>query len=133
MKIEELKEIMDLLNNSEYNELEIKNDDFKLALKSAKINKKTAPVQMVAAPAAPKKEFEDIKSFNVGKFFCVDKSGNSLVKIGEKVKKGQKLGFIESVGIKADIIATVDGTISEVFVSNDGIAEYGKVLLRIEK
>ena len=53
--------------------------------------------------------------------------------MGQAVEEGAKLGYVDTMGIKNEVIANATGTITEIFVKKGGVADYGKVLVKIEK
>lgn len=79
------------------------------------------------------KEYSEVKSKKIGKYFYKDKNGESLIQVGQRVEDGEKLGYVDTMGIKNEVIANASGTIAEIEVKNGGIADYGKILVRIEK
>jgi acetyl-CoA carboxylase biotin carboxyl carrier protein len=54
-----------------------------------------------------------------------------LVKVGQKVRKGQALGVVESLRRPVMIEAPVDGEVLEVLQEDGGRVEYGTPLFRL--
>jgi len=54
-----------------------------------------------------------------------------MITVGMAVKKDQKVGYVEAIGLKTDIKSEFDGEIKEILVKNGEVAEYGKVLVKI--
>lgn len=54
------------------------------------------------------------------------------VKIGDSVKAGQKLGFIEAMGTINPIVASCDGIIISIIAANEQPIEYGQALFEIK-
>ena len=74
----------------------------------------------------------EIKSKIVGVFYYnSDKKKSDAVKSGDKVKKGQILGYIKCLNNYNEIICECDGIIKEVNIEDSNIAEYNKLLFTI--
>ena len=55
------------------------------------------------------------------------------VKIGDKVEKGDVICIVEAMKLMNEIQAPFSGVITEVFVQNEEVVEYGQPLLRMER
>ena len=78
------------------------------------------------------KKITEVKSPFVGIFYASEKEDASpLVKIGDKVKKGDLLCIIESMKLKHKITAEKDGEIIDVCATNGQIVEYSQILFKI--
>ena len=51
--------------------------------------------------------------------------------VGDQVKSGQKLAYIDILKIKKEIISPVSGVISQIHVEENSGVEYGELLLNI--
>lgn len=125
MELKDLQEVMKVLKETDLRELEYEKDEIKLYMKKGYVAPKEVIVEKIIE--APAKELVDVKSINVGRFFY------SNLSVGQEVKEGDNLGFIESVGIKTNVLSNTDGKVAEILVENGNIADYGKILVRIEK
>ncbi|HEU3305471.1 acetyl-CoA carboxylase biotin carboxyl carrier protein [Streptococcus pneumoniae] len=56
----------------------------------------------------------------------------AFVTVGDSVKKGQTLVIIEAMKVMNEIPAPKDGVVTEILVSNEEMAEFGKGLVRIK-
>lgn len=157
--IEEIKELINTLDNSSLTNLEIKGENGeKLVLN--KENKKeitVAPalqsvIPQAAAPApqavaaveptpaaapAETKPAEDnyrvITSPMVGVFYTSPSpEADAYVSVGQTVKNGDIVCIIEAMKLMNEIPSTESGTIAEVCVSNGDIVEYGQPLFKIK-
>lgn len=133
MKKEEFQ-IEDLINVlSECGLTEIsyeENENLKIKIKKSPQPK----VVMSKETPQPMKEIgkkeENIKtvvSTGIGKYFYKD-----AVKIGDKIKVGQDLGYIYVMGLKTPLKSTVGGEVMEITVEDGGVVDYGKVLLKVK-
>lgn len=74
-----------------------------------------------------------IKSPMVGTFYeSSSPDAEAFVKVGSKVKKGDVICIIEAMKLMNEIESDYDGEITEVFVKNEDMVEYGKPLFRIK-
>lgn len=85
---------------------------------------------------AEKKDYSNanvVTSPLVGTFYsAASPEDEPFVKVGDKVKKGQKLGIIEAMKLMNDIESDFDGEIVEILVENEGVVEYGQPLFVIK-
>ena len=72
-----------------------------------------------------------IKSSAVGLFHLVE-NDVPLCSVGDIVKKGKKLGWVDSMGIPKEIVADTTGRIVSIFCEDCGVVEWGQVLFEIE-
>ena len=73
-----------------------------------------------------------VKSPMVGTFYskpAPDK--DAFVKVGDNVKKSQVVCIIEAMKLMNEIESEFEGRITEIFVNNGEMVEYGKPLFRI--
>ncbi|MGN0498211.1 MAG: acetyl-CoA carboxylase biotin carboxyl carrier protein [Acutalibacteraceae bacterium] len=157
--IEEIKELINTLDNSSLTNLEIKGENGeKLVLnKESKKEITVAPalqsvIPQAAAPApqavaaveptpaaapAETKPAEDnyrvITSPMVGVFYTSPSpEADAYVSVGQTVKNGDIVCIIEAMKLMNEIPSTESGTIAEVCVSNGDIVEYGQPLFKIK-
>lgn len=55
------------------------------------------------------------------------------VKVGDKVQQGDVICIVEAMKLMNEIQAPFSGVITEVFVQNEEVVEYGQPLLRMER
>ena len=135
MELKFVQNIMKLLKETDVRELEMEEDKVKIYLKKGNgvaIAHHPAPVA-VAEEVVEVKEYVEVKSKKIGKYFYKNKDGEALFQVGQAVEEGAKLGYVDTMGIKNEVIANATGTITEIFVKNGGVVDYGKVLVKIEK
>lgn len=108
--------------------LSYETEDVSLTLK-ARVPAAPAPAPAVAPAARQGEEVEEadvelIRSQDVGIF-------RSTVKLatGSTIKKGQKLGTVESVSLQHDLVSDRAGTLLEILASDGDPVEYGQPLL----
>ncbi len=141
MELDEIKQLMDLLRDSDITELQIERDGSRLKIKREKF----LPAYEVA-PAAQRdisselQEAADdshklatITSPIVGIFHRSPSPGAPpFVENGTPVKKGQVLCIVEAMKLMNEIESDIDGTVSKILVENAQPVEYGEPLFLIE-
>jgi len=131
-----INEIIKVIGESQLTEISIEEKDFKLLIKKPKLVlegsiEEVEEIEEAVAEVAVTEEVKEIISESVGRFYYINKDEKPMMTVGMAVKKGQKVGYVEAIGIKTDIKSEFDGEIKEILVKNGEVAEYGKVLVKI--
>ncbi|MDX8335711.1 MULTISPECIES: acetyl-CoA carboxylase biotin carboxyl carrier protein [Cetobacterium] len=102
-----------------------------------KIKIKKSPQREIVVPKETPKPLKDVNkkedniktilSPGIGKYFYKE-----IVKVGDKIKVGQDLGYIYVMGLKTPLKSTVGGEVTEITVQDGGVVDYGKVLLKVK-
>jgi pyruvate carboxylase subunit B len=95
---------------------------------------KAAPATQQSAPAAPAAAAgpgTDVLSPLEGKFFLVKNASETAIKIGDAVKKGQTLGYIEAMKTYNAVAADCDGVITAICVNAGDKVYEDDVLFKI--
>lgn len=91
--------------------------------------------EVVAAPVIQEQKTVTgriVKSPLVGTFYTAPaEDADAFVQVGDQVKKGQTLAIVEAMKLMNDIESEYDGIVSEVFVKNGDMVEYGQPLFAI--
>jgi acetyl-CoA carboxylase biotin carboxyl carrier protein len=154
MTIDEIKELLQIFNESGVGELEVQRGEDRLRIKRAGMNKEyvvtptpqppaassASSAQPVAstggagtAPArAPETDGMLVKSPIVGTYYdAPSPDAPPFVKVGDSVEPGQVLCIIESMKLMNEIEAETGGTIVAKLVENGRPVEYGEALFSI--
>ena len=156
MNIEEVKELIALINDSDIKNFELTLDNATVRISKTDGVMPSAPVQaaQAAAPAAaqtasvpaapvqtetsapaPKAEAKGgniVKAPIVGTFYESAGPGKPVfAPVGSKVKKGDVLCIIEAMKIMNEVVSEFDGEVAEVMVENEQLVEFGQPLFRI--
>lgn len=148
MDIRKIQKIIELVQNSDLAEIEIKEGE-----ESIRINRYStavapaAPVHYAPAPIAapaqtvinlgevakPEIKGHIVKSPMVGTFYRSASPGSkAFVEIGASVQAGQTLCIIEAMKILNQIEADKSGVVTQILVDNNEPVEYGQPLFVIE-
>ena len=153
MNLKELKELIDMLKNTDISELEIERSGTKVRLrKGGDVTFHPAMPRMEYPPAAivapstaepdrtsggavappPSNEIK-ITSPIVGTFYRASSPDKPpYAEVGTVVKKGQILCIIEAMKLMNEIESETAGKVVQVLVDNGQPVEYGQVLFVIE-
>lgn len=150
LTIEQIKDLMDKMHQTNLGKLKIKEGDFELKLEA-----KPAP-QIVAAPVAQQPEMPQMniavatsspaleekeevicgnvmKSPIVGTFYAAAAPDKPpFVKVGSQVKKGDVLFIIESMKLMNEVQSDFDGEVVEIKVVDGQGLEYGQPVMVIK-
>lgn len=156
MDLKLVKKLLDLISETDLNEVEIEEGDFKVKVK--KISTSPGPVQyqvpaqaqsavsqpaQTTAPEQPqtKTEAKDeqpsgevVKSPIVGTFYeAPSPDSEAFVKVGDQVKEGETLCIVEAMKIMNEIEAEFSGTVQKILVSDAQPIEFDQPLFIIKK
>jgi len=148
---DEIKQLMEYLENSSFVEFEIEREGVKLKLVRRGAGAPESPVMMVAAPASPAAapiatapaapvpvaaadavDQHVVKSPIVGTFYRSSApDAKPFANIGDRVAKGQILCIVEAMKLMNEIESDCDGEVLEILVSNGQPVEFGEPMFRL--
>ena len=149
MDLRKIKKLIDLLEESNLAELEIKEGEEVVRLSRVPKGTMTAAPMMQAAPvaaapvavaapveAAPAEAAlpagHVVKAPMVGTFYASSSPGAAaFVKVGQQVKAGETLGIIEAMKMFNQIEADVAGTVTAILLENGQSVEFDQPLFVI--
>jgi len=149
MNIEELKEMVNLMNENDLSELEIEKQGLKIRLKKGfggqiekvveTVTSKSAAPKSEEATAAqqaatpPSSKTLEIKSPMVGTFYKAPApDAPPFVKAGDTIEVGQVVCIIEAMKLMNEIKSEIKGKIVSVLVENADPVEFGQPLFLVE-
>ncbi len=151
MNQREIKELIELFDESDVKRLKIRKKDFFISLSkegeslsmptSSQVSPPTQTTQVVEntpvqvnEPKPSNKNTLTINSPMVGTFYKAPSPGAApFVKVGDRVSKGQTVGIIEAMKIMNEIEAEFDCKIIEVLVEDGQPVEFDTPLFVVEK
>lgn len=147
MKLEEMKELIQALSESDVDKFEYKDENFSVKLSKKEPKIMAAPefaappvppaavVHQAAPEAVPVKEEPEGNAVTaplVGTFYSAPSEGaEPFVQVGDTVKKGQIVGIVEAMKLMNEVESEFDGTVVSIPVNNGDIVEYGEPLVII--
>ena len=152
MELQEIRRIVELMNEHGLTHFDLTKKDFQLKLKKgADLDDlrgllaalpagqpqpqaaAAAPAAAISAPAAPVADGTDITSPMVGTFYTKPApDAPNFVEVGSTVSIGQTLCIIEAMKVMNEIKAEKSGTICAVVAEDCTPVQYGDVLFRIK-
>jgi oxaloacetate decarboxylase alpha subunit len=159
MNLKELKELIEMLKNTDVSELEIERSGVKVRIRKGGdvtyhpvMPRMEYPPAAIVAPAVPEQEKAvpapekapaaapapanqtRVTSPIVGTFYRSSSPDKpSYVEVGDTVKKGQVLCIIEAMKLMNEIESETAGKVVQVLVENGQPVEYGQALFVIEQ
>ncbi|MHB1049345.1 MAG: acetyl-CoA carboxylase biotin carboxyl carrier protein [Bacteroidota bacterium] len=154
MDLKYVKQLLEILEKSTVNEIEVEEKGHKIRITKAVSHAASLPAfphqvvmpapnvapvvahgaadQTAAAPADTKK-YHEVKSPIVGTFYrAPSPDAAPYVDIGSKIKQGSVLCIVEAMKLMNEIESDITGTIVKVNVENGKPVEYGQVLFLVE-
>jgi len=135
METKEIKKFIDLIKETDIEELHWESGDTKVTIKRQEIGEPTISEKKIEQINNTKKEkqFLSIKSPMVGTFYRAQSSDHPpLVMEGNHVIHGQKVAVIEAMKIMKDVVSNVKGKIVKILVEDGTPVEYGQDLFLVD-
>lgn len=152
MNLKEIKELIDLIENSQVDEFEIEKAGVRIRIKKGRKGQvlDSAPSAQVPSSSALSKQEDPraresskaneenkgkitVRAPVVGTFFRALAPGSPpYVEVATEVKKGQVLCLIEAMKLMNEIEAEIEGQIAAILVENGQPVEYGQPLFLID-
>jgi oxaloacetate decarboxylase alpha subunit len=155
MNIDDVKEFIRLISQSEVSELHIETEGMKVKIKKAAAGDVSLPKEGKPGPGDAAGAMEQAGAAAAGETRPVANEGRanlvevvapmvgtfyrspspdmpSFVEVGSEVKEGQTLCIIEAMKLMNEIEAEGAGEVVEILVENGQPVEYGQVLFLIE-
>lgn len=158
--LDQLRELIAILNQTDISELTLESGDLRLNIRKSEtksaIVESAAPVATTSQPmsatvatvppaavstpsvsspleASPARKLIDITSPMVGTFYSAPAPDEPpFVEVGDRVSKGQTVCIIEAMKLMNEIETEASGRIVEILVENAQPIEYGQLLMRVE-
>jgi acetyl-CoA carboxylase biotin carboxyl carrier protein len=136
MNSQEIKDFLKSIRDTDIEEMKYQSDGNSLYFKKADAEPVISVVKEVVAKKSEKTEKSTlivIKSSMVGTFSDNQNSDQSpLIKEGDSVVEGQKVGQIEAMKIIKDVHSKIKGKVIKALVSNGQSVEYGQELFLVD-
>jgi acetyl-CoA carboxylase biotin carboxyl carrier protein len=143
MELEEIRHLIEFLQETDITELEIEREGAKIRIKREKImpsselpvSVKHSETEKVPVKEEPEEDqtLVTITSPIVGVFYrAPSPESPPFVEIGSPVRKGQVLCIVEAMKLMNEIESDRDGIISKILIENGQPVEYGEPLFLVE-
>jgi len=144
MELDEIKRIIELMNENGLNEFELEENGVRIMIKKGQAGQVIHTVQAVApppaskpaeaAPAAEQTNYVEIKAPFVGTFYRASSpEADAYVAEGQEVNPDTVLCIVEAMKVMNEIKAEIRGIVREILVENAHPVQYGQPLFKIEK
>ena len=150
MNLKEVKELVNIMNENNLSLIEIAEEGKKIKLakncfsdnevrgtapqviQEVKSATKEAAMEVVKDTSATPDNAYYVTSPMVGVFYSSATPDSApFVKVGSKVKKGDVICIIEAMKLLNEILAERDGEITDIYVSNETVVEFGQKLFQM--
>ena len=145
IKLEELRQILEMAREHDLSELELEADGQRVRIRkqsASPVAPAAAPVAVAAPPPVPlapastpaeaDAELAVVKSPIVGTFYRAPApNAPPFVQVGDAVRKGQTLCIVEAMKMMNNIDSEYEGTVVKVYVENGQAVQYGERLFAI--
>ncbi len=141
MELEDLKELIEFLKETDITELQMEKDGIKVRIKREKIlSSLELPIQKskglqekIVVEDEETQRLITVTSPIVGTFYrSPSPEAATFVEVGSNVNKGQVLCIVEAMKLMNEIESEVDGVVVKVLVENGQPVEYGEPLFLID-
>ncbi len=141
MELEDLKELIEFLKETDITELQMEKDGIKVRIKREKvlsplelpIQKSKGLQEKIVVEEEETQRLITVTSPIVGTFYrSPSPEAEPFVEVGSNVNKGQVLCIVEAMKLMNEIESEVDGVVVKGLVENGQPVEYGEPLFLIE-
>nr|WP_218688375.1 acetyl-CoA carboxylase biotin carboxyl carrier protein [Mammaliicoccus lentus]MBW0769896.1 acetyl-CoA carboxylase biotin carboxyl carrier protein [Mammaliicoccus lentus] len=148
MNLKQIKELVDVLDNSSLTEIDINDKEFKLTLKKeikqeviynqepTRVAEPAPVTNQVDTQPAPETEVDNSITINapmVGTFYkSPSPDEGPYVQVGSRVESDTTVCILEAMKLFNEIQAEVSGEITEILVEDGQMVEYGQPLFKVK-
>ena len=151
MKLDEIREVVELMTANDLTEFELEEDGRRIAIKRGP-EQIAAPAAVAPAPAAvapdsssvpvdaaggaapDDQKYETITAPFVGTFYAAPSPDSPpYVQVGQEVDSDSVLCILEAMKVMNEIKTEIRGVVRSVLVENASPVQYGQPLFKIEK
>jgi len=145
MKIEEIRQLADIMTSHNLECLELENKDIKICLKKAGVTpsaiaipyagafaRQDEPAQSIQEEVSEALSGKIVTSPIVGVFYAAPSPDESpFVSLGSRVSKGDTLCIVEAMKMMNEITSDFDGEVSRILVEDGQMVEFGQPIMTL--
>lgn len=131
--IKTIEELMKVLHEQKLTEVSYEDTNFKVTIKGTATSEVKKEIKRDQKPVETKEpiKYKEVLSDHIGRYFYMKKDGNPIIEVGQKIKSGQEIGYITTIGVNTTICSNFSGVIEEIYIENGNPVDYGRPLLKI--
>lgn len=132
MKIDTIRRIIELFEQSSVSKMELEHADFTIRLEKIKETKLAQTASSFHDTTVNVEDGEWVVSPVIGMYYQQpDANLPPFVRIGDTVREGDVIGVVESMKILNELRSPKNGRVTEILVSDRALVQCGQPLLRI--
>ncbi|MEB7461319.1 acetyl-CoA carboxylase biotin carboxyl carrier protein subunit [Staphylococcus succinus] len=150
MNIEKIEQLINLVKSNKVKKFKYKDHDSEIELDFSENNERGWATQQSTLEsqysndstlqgndsnqAQSVEQFKAVKAPMVGTFFLQDEKEltNPLIKVGDTIKQGDTIGYIEAMKVMNEVTSEVDGVIDEILVTHGSNVEYNQAIVKVK-
>ncbi|WP_456338815.1 acetyl-CoA carboxylase biotin carboxyl carrier protein [Fervidibacter sacchari] len=141
LNMELLQELVNLVKNAQISELTVRVGDWRVTIRKNPFPQPT-PTASYAHRSEEQRSVTSEQRQETSPYVAVTsnwvgivrrlKNGKPLVQVGDNVKRGQTLCWVDSLGVQNEVRSPVAGRVVEIFVEDGQPVEFGQQLMLVE-
>lgn len=143
MNIEKIEQLINLVKSNKVKKFKYKDHDSEIELDFSENNESGWATQQSTLESQYSndsnqvqsvEQFKAVKAPMVGTFFLQDEKEltNPLIKVGDTIKQGDTIGYIEAMKVMNEVTSEVDGVIDEILVTHGSNVEYNQAIVKVK-
>lgn len=143
MNIEKIEQLINLVKSNKVKKFKYKDQDSEIELDFSENNESGWATQQSTLESQYSndsnqvqsvEQFKAVKAPMVGTFFLQDEKEltNPLIKVGDTIKQGDTIGYIEAMKVMNEVTSEVDGVIDEILVTHGSNVEYNQAIVKVK-
>ncbi|MHC3758791.1 acetyl-CoA carboxylase biotin carboxyl carrier protein [Staphylococcus succinus] len=143
MNIEKIEQLINLVKSNKVKKFKYKDHDSEIEIDFSENNERGWATQQSILESQYSndsnqvqsvEQFKAVKAPMVGTFFLQDEKEltNPLIKVGDTIKQGDTIGYIEAMKVMNEVTSEVDGVIDEILVTHGSNVEYNQAIVKVK-
>lgn len=144
MKLDQIEQLIKLVKDNGVKNFKYKDHSSEVEIDFTTSQQSTGPQYSTTADASndstqatPQNNSASSKTITapmVGTFFLQDEKEltEPVIKVGDEVKKGDVVGYIEAMKVLNEVTSDVEGKVSEITINHGDNVEYNHVIIKVD-